>query len=243
MRFLVTNDDGIDAPGIEALARLAETFGDVIVVAPPTELSGCSHRLTTDAPMTSQRRAAGRFVLGGTPGDCVRVGLSRLAGEVDAVLSGINAGGNLGADVYYSGTVAATREAALLGKPAFAFSQYRKRDRAIDWELAIRWIRPILADLLERPHAPGEFWNVNLPQPARKDVDPEVVFCPLDMHPIPTTYRDGDGAFHYAVDYHSRPRDPGSDVDVCFRDSIAVTRLVVGRATSAINPTASLGDL
>src|SRR5262249_20550980 len=126
MHFLLTNDDGIDAPGLQALFQAVQPFAESIVVAPASALSGCSHRVTTDGPIRIDKRAANRFAVDGTPADCVRVGLHALAKDVDWVLSGINAGGNLGADVHHSGTVAAVREAVLHGKPGIALSQYRK---------------------------------------------------------------------------------------------------------------------
>src|SRR5436190_11792649 len=100
MRFLVTNDDGIDAPGLRALCDAAGQVGEVIVVAPTAALSGCSHRVTTSQPLRLLRHGEQRFAVDGTPADCVRVALHQLVHERIWILSGINAGGNLGADVY-----------------------------------------------------------------------------------------------------------------------------------------------
>src|SRR5204862_6181773 len=111
MRLLLTNDDGILAPGLQALLETARQLGDPLVVAPVEAQSGCSHRVTTDGPLSVERREPGRYAIDGTPADCVRVGLHRLAPDSAWVLSGINAGGNLGAAVWHSGTVAAAREA------------------------------------------------------------------------------------------------------------------------------------
>jgi 5'-nucleotidase len=123
--------------------------------------------------------------------------------------------------------VAAAREAALLGRPAIALSYYRKRGQAFDWARAAAWSAPVLRDLLARPWQPGTLWNVNLPHLAADAADPEVVFCPLDPNPLPVLFhRDGDH-FLYSADYHSRPRRPGSDVDVCFSDRISVTLLAL----------------
>src|SRR4051794_10274275 len=109
MKFVLTNDDGIDAPGLAALlaatTRLAQS--ERVVVAPSEAQSGCSHRVTTDTPLIVESRGDGQFAVRGTPADCVRVALLRAAPDTEWILSGVNAGGNLGADVYLSGTVAA----------------------------------------------------------------------------------------------------------------------------------------
>jgi 5'-nucleotidase len=228
MRLLLTNDDGIDAPGLAALAGLARQLGETVTVAPVSPCSSCGHQVTTTHPLRVHRHAADRFSVEGWPADCVRVGLCGLGLEVDWALAGINAGGNLGADVYVSGTVAAVREAALLGKPGIALSQYRRRDRDFDWDRAARWALPVVRDLLHRPCPGGTFWNVNLPHLALSDPDPEVVFCPLDSQALPVRYRRDGDHFVYAGDYHARPRDPGGDVAACFGGKVAVSLLRLG---------------
>lgn len=225
MQILITNDDGIDAPGLCALYAAAQQFGEPIVVAPLEALSGCSHRVTTSQPLQVHRRDANHFVVNGTPADCVRVALHRLIhGEV-WVLSGINAGGNLGADVYHSGTVAAVREAVLHGAPGIAASHYTKRGVPIDWRQATRWMSAILGDLLQLQQRRGEFWNVNLPHIESRDSTPEIVQCPLDPNPLPLSFREDGDQWHYDGNYHQRKRQAGSDVDVCFSGMIALTRI------------------
>lgn len=228
MRFLLTNDDGISAPGIEALKRVAARFGEVIVVAPVAPCSGSGHQVTTNRPLRLFEHGPQEFAVEGWPVDCVRVGLRGMGMEVDWVLSGINAGGNLGADVFISGTVAAVREAVLLGKPGIAFSHYKRRDRDFDWERVAGWASSVLADLVQKPCPPGCFWNVNFPHLEEPTPDPSAVFCPLDPHPLPVQFqREGD-LFLYRGDYHARARDPGKDVEVCLSGKIAVTRLCLG---------------
>ena len=139
----------------------------------------------------------------------------------------MNHGGNLGADVHISGTVAAVREGVLHGKPGIAVSQYRKRQGEIDWDRAVRWTTPLLADLVSRPWDPGTFWNINLPHLARGDPNRALSFVPLETGPLPLSYREEAGLYHYNGNYHQRPRRPGSDVDVCFGGNIAVTRIVL----------------
>ena len=225
MRLLLTNDDGIDAAGLHALLSAARGLGEPVVIAPAGPQSGVSHAVTTGAAVCVEARSADRFAVHGTPADCVRVGLHRLCPDAGFILSGINHGGNLGADVYYSGTVAAVREAVLHGWSGVALSHYRKREREFDWPRAAGWAARVLADLLARPPEPGTFHNVNLPHLRPDEPDPEIVFCPLDPHPLPLSYRHEGGGMHYDGDYHSRARTPGTDVDVCFGGRIAVTRI------------------
>jgi 5'-nucleotidase len=229
MKLLLTNDDGIDADGFRALIAAAAPLGELIVVAPRRALSGCSHQVTTDEPLHVERRSSSEFVIDGTPADCIRVALHDLATDIDWVLSGINHGGNLGADVYISGTVAAVREAALHGKPGVALSQYRKRNQAVNWQRSAAWSTPVLRELLVRPRQPGLFWNVNLPHLDDSfDVVPAAVDCPLEPGPLPLAYRRDGPLLHYAGNYHQRERGMGTDVDVCFGGRIAVTRLALG---------------
>jgi 5'-nucleotidase len=228
MKLLLTNDDGIDAPGLAALAEAAAALGSLTWVAPHTHQSGCGHRVTTDGPIRIVQRDASRWAIEGTPADCVRVALAKLAPEVEWVLSGMNHGGNLGADVHHSGTVAAVREAALHGLPGIAVSHYRKRGVDIDWERARRWMKQILTELLAEPWTPGAYWNVNLPSLTADEPEPRVIRCPLEPAPLPLSFRDGGDWLHYDGNYHQRQRIPGSDVDVCFAGNIAVTKLVLG---------------
>lgn len=180
MKLLLTNDDGIDADGLRALLKAVHGLGEPVVAAPVGPQSGVSHAVTTDVPVRIEPRGVGRFAVHGTPADCVRVGLYRLCPDAEFVLSGINHGGNLGADVYYSGTVAAVREAVLHGWTGVALSHYRKRELEFDWQRATRWTIAVLADLLARPVVPGAFYNVNLPHlgPASR------TWCPARSTPI-----------------------------------------------------------
>jgi 5'-nucleotidase len=225
MKLLLTNDDGIGAAGLEALFAAAVTLGDPVVVAPIDAHSGCGHRVTTGQGMRIEPRGSGRFTVSGTPSDCVRLALHQITPDADWVLSGVNHGANLGADVHHSGTVAAVREAALHGKPAVAISQYLIKEALLDWRCATAWIVPILRDLFARPHHAATFWNINLPQLESAAPDPEVVYCRLDPSPLPLDFRQEGELWHYAGDYRNRRRKSGTDVDVCFGGKIAVTRL------------------
>jgi 5'-nucleotidase len=225
MKFLLTNDDGIDAPGLAALQAAAHGLGKTVTVAPAFHVSGCSHQVTTQQPLRLAVRGEARFAVEGTPADCVRVALHSLAPDVTWVLSGINAGGNLGADVYVSGTVAAVREAVLHGRPGIAVSHYIKRGLAVDWERAARWLTPLLRDLVAQSWTPGTLWNINLPHLEPGTPEPEWVLCSLDAHPLPVTFRREGDLLHYEGNYHLRSRAQGADVDICFQGKIAVTKL------------------
>ncbi len=226
MRILLTNDDGIDAPGLQALLAAARPLGEPVIVAPSSAQSGCGHRVTTDGPIRVEQRPAGHAV-DGTPADCVRLALHEIVADAAWVFAGINAGGNLGADVYHSGTVAAVREAVLHGIPGIAVSHYRKGRQEFDWARASRLVEAVLRDLVGRPWQPGVLWNVNLPHLEPGEPDPEVVVCSLDPAPLPLAFRREGEAWHYAGNYHLRRRAAGSDVDVCFRGKIAVTRIAL----------------
>lgn len=229
---ILTNDDGIEAPGLQALLKAAVAHGlkSVCLVAPKHHHSGCGHQVTTDRPIPIEQRAEAKFAVDGTPADCTRIALSYLYPHTQLVLSGINAGGNLGADVYISGTVAAVREAAFHRVPGIAISHYIHRRRAIDWDLAAQLTVQVLDKLLALTPEPGSYWNVNLPHLEAASPEPEIIFCPLCTQPLPTAYRLEGEALHYAGDYGQRARDAGSDVEVCFSGHIAVTLIRNGEA-------------
>lgn len=165
MKVLLTNDDGIDAPGIEALRQAVERMQlDYTIVAPVECHSGCSHKVTTHSPLRIDQRGEKSFAVHGAPADCIRVAVRHLQLHIDWVFAGINAGGNLGVDVFYSGTVAAVREAALFGIPGIAVSQYRRGPDSY-WERSSAWTEEVLRQLLPIKLPFREFWNVNLPDP------------------------------------------------------------------------------
>ena len=140
MRVLVSNDDGVDAPGIRILAAgLREAGHDVIVVAPDRDRSGASNSLTLDGPVRVVQIDAGHVRVYGTPTDCVHVAITgMLDAEPDIVVSGINNTANLGDDVIYSGTVAAAMEGRFLGLPAVAVSLATAERGARHYETAAR---------------------------------------------------------------------------------------------------------
>lgn len=223
MKLILTNDDGVDAPGIQALQEAVAGKGTI--VAPTKQHSGCGHQTTTHSPLRLHRRSDNEYAVDGTPADCSRLALTQIVTDADWVLSGINAGGNMGVDMYMSGTVAAVREAAILGVRGIAISHWIKRSLGIDWERATRWTVRVLEDLMARPIPVGTFWNVNLPFLEPNSPEPEIVFCKPSIEPLPMEYRVEGDLYYYQGKYDQRPRFPGSDVDVCFSGKIAVTKL------------------
>ena len=165
MRILLTNDDGIRAPGLELLARTAAQLGEVWIVAPGEQCSGMSQRLTIFGEMPLQQvdypvPVQGAWQLGGTPADCVKLALCCLLPErPDYIFSGVNDGWNTGFDLAYSGTVGACLEAVMNGLPAIAFSTGSRKEPSV----AEAWMLPLAQELLAQPLSPGEFWNVNFP--------------------------------------------------------------------------------
>lgn len=225
-KILLTNDDGWDAPGLETLKELAAEFGEVYVLAPRDPHSYAGHRVTTDCALHLKETGARQLTLSGTPADCVRVATTTIFPEIDWVFSGINRGGNLGADLFTSGTVAAAREAALLGKPAIAISQYIRRGLALDWKRSRELVRPVVARLMAQGCLAKSFWNVNLPHLENGEI-PAVVECDPDNQPLDVRYRRQGEELHYAGTYPARPRTPGKDVDLCFGGSITISRLAL----------------
>jgi len=172
MKILLTNDDGLHAPGIAALEAVAPRFGDLWVVAPHQERSGASHALTMNEPLRIHEHGRQRFSSTGTPVDCVYLGIHSLLGGVpDLVLSGINKGANLGDDVHYSGTVGAAREAALNGLPALAVSLATEGGGGTPhFESAAAIACKVIAEYCARSLPSGVLLNLNVPNLPLSDI-------------------------------------------------------------------------
>jgi 5'-nucleotidase len=229
LKIVLTNDDGIDAPGLDALVQCVRQLGEAIIVAPRHAQSGIAHRVTTHDPIRINRLGKNRHSVDGTPADCARIALKVIAPDAGWLVSGINAGANLGTDVYNSGTVAAAREAAILGYRAVAVSQYIAKDQQVDWSISAYHAQRILRMLFGRDLGSGYFWNVNLPHPLRMDSEIAHQFCGLDTLPHKYVYRQAGDELFYDGTIHERFRDPGKDIAVCFDEGrIAITRIAVG---------------
>ena len=162
MRLLLSNDDGYRAPGLAALAEALAGLGEITVVAPEGNRSGASNSLTLDRPLRVSTVGEHRFAVDGTPADCVYLALTTLLeAPPDLVISGINAGENLGDDVLYSGTVAAAMEGCLLGMPALAFSLASPEPR--DYARAASIARALVEKVMREGMAKDWLLNVNLP--------------------------------------------------------------------------------
>lgn len=173
MRILLSNDDGIHAQGLKSLYRIARKLSDdVWVVAPETEQSGAAHSLSIHTPLRIRQVGKQRYSVNGTPTDCVLVGISKLFKDKkpDLLLSGVNYGANLGEDITYSGTVAATMEATLLGIPAIALSQTQKGNVAPKWSTAEYHAPTLIEKLIHVGWPKDVFININFPDTRVKSV-------------------------------------------------------------------------
>lgn len=160
MRILLSNDDGYHAEGIQILAQALREFADVIVVAPDRNRSAASSALTLVEPLRPRKLDNGDYCINGTPADCVHLALNGfLAGQIDLVVSGINAGANLGDDTIYSGTVAAAMEGRHLGLPSIAVSLVGRRH----YESAARIVCELIPKLSPQLLNPREIININVP--------------------------------------------------------------------------------
>jgi 5'-nucleotidase len=174
-RILVTNDDGIDAPGIKLLKEIADGFSDdVWVIAPETQQSGMAHSVSLHKPLHFREVSEKHFAVSGTPTDCVITAIRAIVPEkIDLVLSGINRGPNVADDITHSGTVAGAMEAALFAIPAIAFSQsidFDAENPFIHWETAKTFADGIIKKLLDVKWEADSFFNVNFPDCASGDV-------------------------------------------------------------------------
>jgi len=162
LTILVSNDDGVDAPGITTLAQTLWEIGNVVVVAPNVDRSGSSHSLTLSRPLRAVKLSNGYISINGTPSDCVHLAITGFLEQMpDMVISGINAGSNLGDDVLYSGTVAAAMEGRFLGYPSIAISSVGTEQKNFD--CTARVTVDLIQHVLKNPLPPSAILNVNVP--------------------------------------------------------------------------------
>lgn len=171
LNILVCNDDGVESPGIRSLAEALRPLGQITVVAPNRERSTSGHSLTLHKPLRILNLGDGFFATTGTPADCIYLGIREILKKApDVIVSGINAGANLGTDIHYSGTVAAAREGALMNIRSYAFSvadipksegPYEKR--TFRFEAAAKIARKILEETIGTPFPSHTLLNVNIP--------------------------------------------------------------------------------
>ena len=183
MRILLTNDDGVYAPGLAALVRQLQALGDVTVVAPATEQSGVGHAITYLSPLLAQEIFADDahwgWAVHGSPADCVKLAVAEFCPErPDLVVSGINSGLNAGINVLYSGTVAAAIEGAFFGITSIAVSL--EFDENAHYDHAARLAMPIIQQIIERKEQTSRLFNLNIPTAALEG-SREVRVVPMDI--------------------------------------------------------------
>jgi 5'-nucleotidase len=230
-RILVTNDDGIIAPGLTVLLKAASSLSDdVWVVAPEIEQSGAGHSLTLRRPLQVRKISERRFAIDGTPTDCVLLAVNRLIDgkKPDLVLSGVNRGANLGEDVTYSGTIAAAMEATLLEIPAIAFSQLRVGQN-VPWSVAETHAAEVVKRLTKFDWPKGVLMNVNFPTvPAAEVTGIEASkqgrrISAIEVVPISDP---GGRPYLWIGDFTNDDSvGKGTDLEVTSRGAIAVTPL------------------
>jgi 5'-nucleotidase len=222
MRILLTNDDGIHAPGLTVLEAIARTLSDDIwICAPDEEQSGAGHSLTLTRPVRLRQHGERRFSVTGTPTDAVTLGLRKVMPEApDLILSGVNRGANLGDDVTYSGTVSAALEGTLAGIRSIALSQvYTKEGMGNDVSFAAAqaWGEKVIRPLLDAPFAPRTLVNVNFP-PLAPDAVQGVRVCRQGFHDYArgsvVEGRDPRGFAYYWFGLHGIEHTPGHQTDL-----------------------------
>jgi len=237
MRILVTNDDGINAPGLKCLEDIAAQLSDdVWVVAPDTNQSGASHSLTLHEPLRCEKVSEKRFAVRGTPTDCVIMGVRHilLDNPPDLVLSGVNYGTNIAEDVTYSGTIAGAIEGSLLGIKSIAMSLAVgfNEDGEVHWETPIAHGPKIIERLLDTGLPDGILMNVNFPDLAPNDVAGITIARQgrRDQNNLHIDERhDTWGRPYYWLGFERRKSNPaeGTDLWAIYKGMISVTPLHV----------------
>ncbi|MGI9411981.1 MAG: 5'/3'-nucleotidase SurE, partial [Hyphomicrobiaceae bacterium] len=254
MRILVTNDDGIDAPGLEALEEIARSLSDdVWIVAPETNHSGAGHSLSLRDPIRMREIDERRYAVQGTPTDCVIMAVRRVMFDnlPDLILSGVNMGQNLAEDVTYSGTIAAAFEGTLVGIKSIALSQSVgfREGRAPEWDTSTKHAPELIRKLLKVDWPNGVLMNVNFPDCAPDDVLGVRITSQgrrdQSMLAIDERY-DSWGRPYYWLGFGRKLSNPPEDVDLwaIYNGYISVTPLSMNlTARSMFSPLeAVLGD-
>jgi 5'-nucleotidase len=197
MRILVSNDDGIYSPGIAALAEVASEFGSVRVVAPDVERSSTGHAITASCPLSYRQttiRNLEAYRVNGTPADCVALGAHHWS-QVDLVLSGLNIGFNLGNAIWHSGTLAAAKQAVLIGVRGVALSAPASANQ--DFEPMRPWLRRVIHTLIEEPSL--QLINVNIPWQPRGLLWTRVSVRQYDGRIVPVKHPHGRELFWFTT--------------------------------------------
>ncbi|MDA0305372.1 MAG: 5'/3'-nucleotidase SurE [Proteobacteria bacterium] len=233
-RVLISNDDGINAPGLKALEGIMQKLAvEVWVVAPETEQSAASHSLTLRIPLRIRNLSQHRYAINGTPTDCVLLGIKEIMKEAppDLVVSGINRGGNMGEDVTYSGTVAAAMEGTLLGVPSVALSQLQKDGHPVKWGTAEKWVAKVMKKLTKEAWPKGVLMNVNFPNVLAAKVT-GIEITRQGQRKIGSDLVRGEdprGEPYYWIGAQRREQHygPGTDLEALSRGAVSVTPLTM----------------
>ncbi|ADG17952.1 5'/3'-nucleotidase SurE [Paraburkholderia atlantica] len=236
-RVLLTNDDGIDAPGLAVLEAVAgELAHEVWVVAPEHDQSGTSHSISLHSPLRVSRQGERRFGVTGTPGDCVVMGVRHLMREAppSLVLSGVNRGGNLGIETMFSGTVGAAMTGLLLGLPSFALSQVFTDRERVRWDTARTLAPGVIRQLLAIEHAAPTCLNINFPDVDAADAGPltptrQGVGLVRDIEVLPEVDPRGIAYHWLRFDRGPRENDADSETATVAAGRVSVTPLAFDR--------------
>jgi 5'-nucleotidase len=220
MHILLTNDDGIYAPGLRALRKVLRELAEVTVVAPATEQSAAGHSVTLMNPLLTQQVYDNNELIGwaveGRPADCVKLALLELLPRrPDYIVSGLNAGSNVGINVLYSGTVAAAVEGAFYRVPSMAISLESLNSKPLDFGWAARYARQIIEQWLASRPEPGSLINVNIPSPERGPIR-GVRWVPQGMAPYHEQFHrrtDPRGRLYFWPGTLWECAEPGLDTD------------------------------
>lgn len=238
MRILITNDDGIHAPGLEVLERIARTLSDdVWVCAPEKDQSGVGRSITMNEPLRLREVGNQKYALTGTPTDCVIMGVRKvLPKKPDLILSGVNSGENICDYVTYSGTVAGAMEGSLLGVKSIALSQayvFEEGVKTIPWQTAQEHAPAIIKKLIELETPERTFYNVNFPNCNFDEVaGVDVTNQGINEHVLGMEERnDGRGYPYYWLSFAKSDelKIPGSDLQALRNNKISVTPLKVDK--------------
>ncbi|ODJ94886.1 5'/3'-nucleotidase SurE [Pseudomonas viridiflava] len=231
-RILITNDDGIDAPGLLALEEVAGELADEVwIVAPDHDQSGISHALSIHHPLRVTKRGERRFSVSGTPADCVAMALQQLMSQPPTlILSGINKGANLGVETVFSGTVGAAMAGLLLGVPSIALSQALTRRDSMRWETARQLAPDVIRKVWGLGWEQGACLNINFPDVPAAEAGP-MQFTNQGAGRIDslevtsrTDMRERD-YFWLSIHRHDLADAPGSETHVVMNGGVSVTPL------------------
>lgn len=235
MRILISNDDGIAANGIRALTEALAVDNEVYVIAPDRERSAAGHSLTLHTPLRVEELdpaygAKRTFVTTGTPGDCVKIGINAILPpeqQPDIVVSGINHGPNLGADILYSGTVSCAMEGAMMGVPSIAVSLASTRSQYEDFLFSAKFVSLLLPKLKEFTFPPKSILNINTPALGAEDIG-GIAVTELGRRMFTDTYEkrtDPRGKVYYwmAGELVSEPDDASTDIAAVRNNMVSIT--------------------